>query len=85
MPVFALLATTAFAAGPDENTNTNGLVLVDARCASSDDLATIFMPPCGKANTNQRVATIAKPLKADRGASRTKRLTEMPWQIGIFQ
>jgi len=85
VPVFALLATTAFAAGSDENTNTNGLTLVDARCASSDDLATIFMPPCGTTKSNQRVATIAKPLKAERNVSRTKKLTEMPWQIGIFQ
>lgn len=85
VPVFALMATTAFAAGSDENANANGLTLVDARCASGDDLATIFMPPCGNTKTNQRVATIAKPLKADRNAARSKKLTEMPWQIGIFQ
>ena len=85
VPVFALLATTAFGAGSDDTTNTTGVTLVDARCASSDDLATIFMPPCGKAKSNQRVATIAKPLKAERNVARTKKLTAMPWQIGIFQ
>lgn len=85
VPVFALMATTAFAAGSDENTNSNDLVLADARCASGDDLATIFMPLCGKAKTGDRVATVAKPLKADRNAARAKKLTEMPWQIGIFQ
>ncbi len=85
VPVFALMASTAFAAGSDDNANTNGLTLVDARCASGDDLATIFMPPCGKAQNNQRVASSAKALKADRGVARTKKLTEMPWQIGIFQ
>lgn len=85
VPVFVLMASTAFAAGSDENTNTNGLTLVDARCASGDDLATIFMPPCGKSQGNQRVATIAKPLKAARTVARIKKLTEMPWQIGIFQ
>ena len=85
VPVFALMATTAFAAGSDENANANGLTLVDARCASGDDLATIFMPPCGNAKTNQRVASSTKPLKADRSAARSKKLTEMPWQIGIFQ
>ena len=85
VPVFALMATAAFAAGSDENTKTDGLVLVDARCASGDDLATILMPPCGNTKTGQRVATVAKPLKTDRNAPRTKQLTEMPWQIGIFQ
>ena len=85
VPVFVLLATSAFAAGSDENANNNGLVLVDARCASADDLATIFMPPCGNDQTGQRVATMAKPLKADRTAVRAKKLTKMPWQIGIFQ
>lgn len=85
VPVIALMASTAVAAGSDENSTIDGLVLADARCASGDDLATIFMPPCGKAQTGQRVATIAKPLKAERNVSRTKKLTEMPWQIGIFQ
>ena len=85
VPVFALLATTAFAAGSDENANINGLTLVDARCASGDDLATIFMPPCGNATGSQRVTTVANPLNGDRNAARPKKLTEMPWQIGIFQ
>lgn len=83
--VFLLAASSAFAAGPDKNTNAEGLTLVDARCASADDLSVLFMPPCGNAKANQRVAATLQPLKATRNVSRAKKLTEMPWQIGIFQ
>ena len=85
VPVFALMTSTAMAAGSDENSNVIGLTLVDVRCVSADDLATVFMVPCDSARGSQRVATVAKPPKADRSIARTKKLTEMPWQIGIFQ
>lgn len=85
VPVFVVMASAAVAAGADENTKINGLTLVDARCARADDLATLFLPPCDQPSDVQRAASVLKPLKADRNGTQARKLTKMPWQIGIFQ
>jgi hypothetical protein len=83
-PVLAVIASSAFAAGPDENTQQPAADATAARCqtAGAQDLA--FSAACAKMQKPLRVAVDRLPKVQARPAN-AKRITRMPWQIGVFQ
>ncbi len=84
-PLLAVVASTAFAAGPDDSVQQPQLRQISARCDTNAGLTALFNPACDGTQTAVPVSAEVVLPKAKLRTVKAKRITQMPWQIGIFQ
>lgn len=85
VPLLAVMASAAFAAGPEDNVQTTRQGKAVAHCDSTGAQGLVFNSACGAVQKPVQVAAEANPRKARMIAQKTKKITRMPWQTGIFQ
>lgn len=84
-PLFAVVASVAFAAGPDDSHQTPLQEKSTDHCDRSGAQDLVFGAACGPVQRSVRVAAKSAEPKARLPAPQVKRITRMPWQTGIFQ
>lgn len=84
-PLLAVMASTAFAAGPDDILQNPQPRTASSHCDTNGAQDLVFNAACNSAQKPVRVvAEIVQP-KARLRPANAKRITRMPWQTGIFQ
>ena len=84
-PLLAMAASAAFAAGPDDTQANLRLTKAAAHCDTSGTQDLVFNAACAPAQRAVRVAVETTEPKVRLRAPQAKRITQMPWQTGIFQ
>lgn len=84
-PLLVVMASTAFAAGPDETTKNQQPRTVSSHCDTSGAQDLVFNAACDQTQKPVRVAVETTQPKARLRSANAKRITRMPWQTGIFQ
>ena len=85
VPLLAVVASAAFAAGPDDNNQATRLGKSLAHCDSSGNQDLVFNARCGSAQKPVQVAAEVNLRKPRTAEQKAKKITRMPWQIGIYQ
>jgi hypothetical protein len=84
-PILALVASTAFAQAKGEPFQMPRSQAVQVRCNVDADQSVILPVGCNRSQTAVRVAEKIAPIRSRKAVVQVKRITRMPWQIGIFQ
>lgn len=84
-PLLAVVASAAFAAGPDDANQKPGLRESASHCDSGATQDLVFNARCGAAQRPVQVAVETVEQKVRLRPTQAKRITQMPWQTGIFQ
>ena len=82
-PLLAIAASAAFAAGPDDTAQNPRTREMATLCAAAK-AGLVFNAACDATQKPVRVRVDAPERKRQRPPN-AKRITRMPWQIGIFQ
>lgn len=79
------MATTAFAAGPDDTIKNPQPRTASSHCDTRGAQDLVFNAACTPTQKPVRVVAETLQPKARLRPANAKRITRMPWQTGIFQ
>ena len=84
-PLLAVVASAAFAAGPEDTNLKPGQHEAASHCDAGATQDLVFNARCGAGQRPVRVAVKTLEQKTRLQPTQAKRITQLPWQTGIFQ